>query len=191
MSRQACPKPSRLSIFGAKDNIQQGFDVESTIQPGDKLPEFILSDARGKPASSVDLLAKGPLLIILTLRAFQQRLGDFQARGVTFVAVTPEQPDTSLTTAEKNELKFPVLTDDGLKLARKLRIVWRKPEELVATLNTIGADLEKRHGNDSAEMVIPTTLLVDEKGVVRNIFAEADWTKRLEPQEAVDWVNEL
>lgn len=196
------PEAAKNVVFGAKANVQQEFDVKSTIQPGEKLPEFILSDARGRPVSSVDLLAKGPLLILfyrggwcpfcnLTLRAFQQRLQDFQARGVTLVAITPEQPDSSLTTAEKNELKFPVLTDDGLKLAHKLHIVWKQPEDLVTTLNMIGADLEKRHGNDSAEMVIPTTLLVDEKGVVKNIFAEADWMQRLEPQEAVNWVNAL
>ncbi|KAM0247583.1 hypothetical protein ACHAQJ_009802 [Trichoderma viride] len=196
------PEAVKNVIFGAKDNIQQGFDVKSTIQPGEKLPEFILSDARGKPVSSVDLLAKGPLLIMfyrggwcpfcnLTLRAFQQRLEDFQARGVTLVAITPEQPDASLTTAEKNELKFPVLTDDQLIFAHKLHIVWKQPKELVDLVNGGGAELEKRHGNDSSEMVVPTTLLVDQKGVVRNLFAEADWMKRLEPQEAVNWVNAL
>ncbi|RFU72925.1 thioredoxin-like fold [Trichoderma arundinaceum] len=196
------PEAAKNVIFGAREGIQQKFDIKSTIQPGEKLPDFILSDARGEPVSSVDLLAKGPVLITfyrggwcpfcnLALRAFQQRLEEFQARGVTLVAITPEQPDSSLTTAEKNELKFPVLTDDGLKLANKLGIVWTQPEDLVATLNGVGIDLEKRNGNGSAEMVIPTTLLVDQKGVVRNIFAEADWMKRLEPQEAVNWVNAL
>ncbi|KAL7948728.1 thioredoxin-like protein [Trichoderma barbatum] len=196
------PEAAKTIVFEAKTNVEQEFDVKSTIQPGEKLPDFILSDARGTPVSSMDLLAKGPLLILfyrggwcpfcnLTLRAFQQRLQDFQARGVTMVAITPEQPDASLTTAEKNELAFPVLTDDGLELARKLHIIWKQPEDLIDTLNKVGADLEKRHGNNSTDMVIPTTLLVDEKGVVRNIFAEADWMQRLEPQEAVNWVNAL
>ncbi|KAL7794408.1 thioredoxin-like protein [Trichoderma ceciliae] len=196
------PEAAKDVVFGAKVSIKQEFDVASTVQPGERLPEFILSDARGTPVSSVHLLAKGPLLVTfyrggwcpfcnLALRAFQQRLEDFEARGVTLVAISPELPDSSLTTAQKNELKFPVLTDDGLKLARKLRIVWKQPQELVNTLNKVGADLEKRHGNDSAEMVIPTTLLIDEKGVVRKVFAEADWMKRLEPQEAIDWVDAL
>ncbi|KAL6907232.1 thioredoxin-like protein [Trichoderma evansii] len=196
------PETSMNIIWKAKDNVQKQFDVKSTIQPGEKLPEFVLSDARGVLVSSVDLLAKGPLLITfyrggwcpfcnLALRAIQQRLEDFQARGVTLVAITPEQPDASLSTTEKNELKFPVLTDDGLQLARKLNITWEQPKELVDLVNSSGADLEKRHGNDSAEMVIPTTLLVDQKGVVRNIYAEADWMKRLEPQEAMNWVDAL
>lgn len=196
------PEASTNIIWEAKNNVQKQFDVKSTIQPGEKLPEFVLSDAHGAQVSSVDLLAKGPLLITfyrggwcpfcnLALRAIQQRLEDFQARGVTLVAITPEQPDASFSTAEKNELKFPVLTDDGFQLARKLNITWEQPKELVELVNGIGADLEKRHGNDSAEMVIPTTMLVDQKGVVRNIYAEADWMKRLEPQEALNWVDAL
>lgn len=196
------PETTTKIISEAKTNVEKQFDVKSTIQPGQKLPEFALSDASGVSVSSVDLLAKGPLLIVfyrggwcpfcnLTLRAYQQRLEDFKARGVTLVAITPEQPDSSLSTVEKNELQFPVLTDDGLQLARKLNITWEQSKEMVDAVNGIGADLEKRHGNVSNDMVVPTTLLIDQKGVVRNIYAEADWLKRLEPQEAVDWVNAL
>jgi peroxiredoxin len=196
------PDPAKKIFTDTKANLDKTFDAKNTIQPGQKLPEFTLSNASGVSVNSADLLAKGPLLIVfyrggwcpycnLTLRAYQQRLEDFKAKGVTLVAITAEQPDSSLSTAEKNELQFPVLTDDGLQLARKLNITWEQSKELVELMNGMGADLEKRHGNSSNDMVIPTTLLVDQQGVVRNIFAEADWTKRLEPQEAVNWVNAL
>ncbi|KAL7896348.1 thioredoxin-like protein [Trichoderma sp. TUCIM 5745] len=196
------PEPAAKIISDAKASAEKQFDVKSTIQPGQKLPEFTLQNASGVSVSSVDLLAKGPLLIVfyrggwcpycnLTLRAYQQRLEDFKARGVTLVAITPEQPDSSLSTSEKNELQFPVLTDNGLQLARKLNITWEQPEDLVHLSTGMGADLHKINGNDSNALVVPTTLLVDQKGTVKNIFAEADWTKRLEPQEAVNWVNAL
>lgn len=196
------PEPAFKIIAEAKASAEKQFDVKSTIQPGQKLPEFTLQNASGVSVNSVDLLSKGPLLIVfyrggwcpfcnLTLRAYQQRLEDFKARGVTLVAITPEQPDSSLSTAEKNELQFPVLTDDGLQLARKLNITWEQPKDMVDLSTGMGADLHKVNGNDSNDLVIPTTLLVDQKGTVKNIYAEADWTKRLEPQEAVNWVNAL
>ncbi|KAL7923802.1 thioredoxin-like protein [Trichoderma austrokoningii] len=202
-AQASMPKTAKKIIADARASVGKQFDAKATIQPGQKMPEFALSDARGVSVSSVDLLAKGPLLIVfyrggwcpfcnLTLRAYQQRLEDFKARGVTLVAITPEQPDSSLSTAEKNELQFPVLTDDGLELARKLNITWEQPKELVELMKDgMGNDLKKRHGNDSHDQVVPTTLLVDQEGVVRNIFAEADWATRLEPQEAVNWVNAL
>lgn len=176
--------------------------IESTIQVGDTLPSFNLTDALGKPVSSADLLAKGPLLITfyrgswcpfcnLELNALQKRVDDFQAKGVTIVAISPELPDTSLTTVEKNSLKFQVLTDEGLEYARRLGIVWKMPDSIRPMFEKFGHDLVKRNGNDSFEVPIPATLLVDGKGVVRNTYIEPDYTKRAEPDAILDWVNAL
>lgn len=97
-------------------------DQSGVIRVGAKFPDFTLPDATGTPVSSAKLLNKGPLLITfyrgnwcpycnVTLHKLQERLGDIQARGVELVAISPELPDSSLTTQEKNELSFPVLSD--------------------------------------------------------------------------------
>ncbi len=88
-----------------------------------------------------ELLAKGPLLISfyrggwcpycnLALKALQDSLSAIKARGVTLVAISPELPNQSLTMQEKNELQFPVLSDVGNNLARKLGIVFQQPDTL-------------------------------------------------------------
>lgn len=198
----AVPEDVRNVLMDAKQSIVQSFDPKQAIQPGTKLPAFTLRDATGKDISSSDLLEKGPLLITfyrgewcpfcnLALRAFQQRLDEIQAKGATFVAISPELPDTSLTTAEKNELQFPVLSDVGNEYARKLGIVWKQPDSLRQVFTTFGTDLPKRNGDDSYEVPIPTTLLVDRTGVVKNVHADADYFKRLEPQDALDWIDAL
>lgn len=195
-------KELKDTILSAKSGIEQSFDPKQAIQPGAKLPEFCLPDATGKEVSSSELLSKTPLLITfyrgewcpfcnLALRAFQLRLAEIEAEGVTFVAISPELPDTSLSTVEKNELSFPVLSDVGLKFARKLGIVWKQPDELRAVFDTFGTSLKARNGDDSFEVPIPTTILVDQDGVVRNVHADPDYFKRLEPQEALDWIKEL
>lgn len=110
---------------------------------------------------------------------------------MTIVAISPELPDTSLTTVEKNSLKFQVLTDEGLEYARRLGIVWKMPDSIRPMFEKFGHDLVKRNGNDSFEVPIPATLLVDGKGVVRNTYIEPDYTKRAEPDAILDWVNAL
>lgn len=107
------------------------------------------------------------------------------------MAISPELPDTSLSESEKRGLKFPVLSDAGNAYARKLGIVWKQPDSLRPVFDSFGHNLPKRNGDDSLEVPIPTTLLVDGKGVVRNAFIEADYTKRLEPAVALEWVNKL
>jgi peroxiredoxin len=176
--------------------------TESTIQVGDTLPLFNLANALGEPVSSTDLLSKGPLLITfyrgewcpfcnLALRALQQHLDEFHAKGVTLVAISPELPDTALTMVEKNDLNFQVLSDVGHEFARKLGIVWKMPESLRPVFQKIGHDLIKRNGDDTFEVPIPTTMLVDGNGAVMNTYIEPDYTSRVEPETVLDWIKAL
>ncbi len=172
------------------------------IKVGDTLPSFRLSDAVGKEVNSADLLAQGPLLISfyrgewcpfcnLELRALQKHLPEFKAKGVTLIAISPELPNQSLTTTEKHNLGFPVLSDVGNKFARQLGIVFAQPDALRPVIQPGVNSLKDRNGDDSFEVPVPATLLVDRKGVVRNAFIDADYTKRLEPATALEWADAL
>ncbi|KAK3332782.1 thioredoxin-like protein [Cercophora scortea] len=195
-------KISPPEIGNAIRDIEATFDSQQAIQPGDSLPEFSLSDATGKTVSSSELLASGPFLITfyrggwcpycnLALGSLQARLGDFKARGVTLVGISPELPDTSLSVSEKNELQFPVLSDPGNELARKLGLVWTMPGYLKPLFDEYGFDLKSWNGDDSFEVPIPANLLVDGKGIVRNVYANADYRRRLEPAVALAWIDAL
>ena len=121
----------------------------------------------------------------------QKHLPAFVAKGVTLVAITPELPDRTLSTTEKIELKFPVLSDVGNTFARKLGIVWKQPDTLKPVFKQFGHDLKEFNGDDSFEVPYPATILVDGEGFVRNLYVEPDYTKRLEPEVALGWVDEL
>ncbi|KAF2639598.1 redoxin domain-containing protein [Massarina eburnea CBS 473.64] len=177
-------------------------NTDGVIKVGAAFPAFTLPSATGENVSSSELLNKGALLITfyrgnwcpfcnLALRAFQQKLEDIHAKGVEFVAISPELPDSSLSTKEKNELKFPVLSDAGNKLARELGIVWKQPAELKPLLKQFGNDLEKQNGDDSFEVPIPATFLVGKDGVVKNVYFEPDYRKRVEPATALEWIEKL
>jgi peroxiredoxin len=176
------------------------FDTNLIIKPGTKLPEFTLPDATGISVSSSELLEAGPLLINfyrgswcpycnLELRALQKLLPEFKKRNVTLVAISAELPDTSLDTKSKLELEFPVLSDTGNVYARKLGIVWKQPDVMKDILAY--TEWKKRYGNEEMEIPVPGTFLVDREGVVRNVFVEANWHERLEPETALRWIDAL
>ncbi|KAJ5444860.1 uncharacterized protein N7458_008732 [Penicillium daleae] len=184
------------------ENLKAAYDPRTAIQVGAALPDFTLTDALGKAVSSKTLLANGPILITfyrgewcpfcnLQLASLQKHLAEFEAKGVFLVAVTPELPTETLSTTEKRGLKFTVLSDVGNKYARKLGIVWKMPETLRPVFKTLGNDLVKSNGDDSFELPIPASLLVDGKGVVRKTFVDPDFTKRLEPETALEWIDTL
>jgi peroxiredoxin len=200
--KKNAPQPVQEIVGKAMKDHISSFKPENAIQIGDQFPSFTLPNAVGENVSSADLLGKGPMLISfyrgewcpfcnLEVAALQARLGDFQAKGVTLVAVSPELPNGNLTMTEKHALQFPVLSDKGNTLARKLGIVFKQPDSLRPIFDKFGHDLVGRNGDDSFEVPVPATFLVDRKGVVKNSFVDPNYIKRLEPSTALEWVDAL
>lgn len=186
---------------GVKD-LKKDFDPSKAIQVGQEFPSFELQDATGKLVSKEALLRDGALLISfyrgewcpycnLELRALQKRLPEFKAKGVSLVAISPQLPDGSISTVEKHELQFTVLSDVENKLARQLGIVWSQPDTFRPLFQGFGLDWQKLYGNENLEVPIPATFLVDKDGVVRNTFLDPDYTKRLDPETALEWTAKL
>ena len=59
----------------------------------------------------------------------QLALPEIEAFGAHLVAVAPELPDKSLSTAERNALAFEVLSDVGNKVARDFGLVFSLAED--------------------------------------------------------------
>ncbi|KAK5143126.1 hypothetical protein LTR04_001986 [Oleoguttula sp. CCFEE 6159] len=199
---QKMPAETREKISSANAKFQASYDPKAAIQVGDILPAFRLQDALGKEVTRDELLARGTLLITfyrggwcpycnLALRSLHLNTDKFKAKGVTLVAISPELPDASLSTAEKHDLHFTVLSDVGNKLANELGILFTQDDSLRPIYQSFGFDLKKHNGDDSFAVPVPATLLVDQKGVVKNTFVETDYTKRLEPTTALKWIDEL
>ncbi len=109
-----------------------------------------------------------------------------QALGASLVSISPQTPDNSLSMAEKNELKFEVLSDVGNKVARQFGLVFSLVEELRPLYKGIGADLPAHNGDDSHELPIPATFVIAQDGTIRLASVDADYTHRLEPAAILD-----
>lgn len=111
-------------------------------------------------------------------------LDEIEAAGATLVAVSPQVPDTSLTTAEKNELRFPVLSDRGNETARRFGLVFSLPEVARPVYERdFNIDLAAYNGDGSFELPVPGTFVIDRDGTIRLAFVDVDYTRRLEPGE--------
>ena len=72
-----------------------------------------------------------------------------QEKGATLVAISPETPDYSLSTKEKNELDFYVLSDVGNNVARQFDLVFDMPDYLI--------DIYKASGVNYSPLICFTT----------------------------------
>ncbi|OOF94911.1 hypothetical protein ASPCADRAFT_50742 [Aspergillus carbonarius ITEM 5010] len=199
---QTAPEKIKHQIAETKSELARQFAPANAIQLGDQLPPFRLKDAVGVEQNSADLLGQHALLITfyrgewcpfcnIAIAGLQKYHAELKAKGVNLVAITPELPNNTLTMTEKHELKFPVLTDLHNAYARQLGIVWKQPASLRPVYEALGHDLQQRNGDDSFEVPIPATLLVDKDGIVRNLFIEPDYYKRVDPKVVLGWTEAL
>jgi peroxiredoxin len=173
----------------------------NALKPGDSAPDFTLPDATGKPVNLAARLREGPVVLKfyrggwcpycnLELRAWQRALPELRARGAQLIAVSPETPDNSLSTQEKNALTFTVLTDAGGKVAGDYRLAFRLSPELQALYETRGRDLAEWNGGDWT-LPVPGTFVIGKDRRIALAFVDADYRARLEPSTAIDAVRRL
>jgi peroxiredoxin len=125
------------------------------------------------------------------LQAYQRKLGDMKALGASLVAITPENPDNSLSTVEKNALAFDVCSDTDLSVARSYGLVFSLAEELRSVYRMIAKDLSEWNASGTWELPIPATYVIDPSGTIRLAFVDADYTKRLEPAAILDALRRI
>lgn len=125
------------------------------------------------------------------MQAYQQILPQISDLGASLVAISPQVPDSSLSTAKKNELRFPVLSDVGSHVARRYGLVFRVTDALRRPMEALGLDLAQYNGDASWELPIPATYVIARDGTVRLAFVDADYRKRLEPREILDALRGL
>ena len=176
-----------------QDLIDNGLSNDS-LKIGDTFPSAILPNAAGKEINLDELLKNGPLVISfyrggwcpycnIELRALQQSLPQIKEAGANLVAITPETPDNSLTTKEKNNLSFEVLSDVNNELSKKLGLIFQLPADLLNIYSTFGIDIQKHNKNADFELPMPATYVVDVNGKIIYAFVNEDYTQRAEISE--------
>lgn len=196
------PADILATMVQATADLEQARLADQALTVGDRLPDFSLPDATGQTIKLSDLLAKGPAVISfyrggwcpycnLELRALQQALPDFAQYNAQLIAISPETPDNSLTTQEKNELSFPVLSDVDNVVAKQLGLVFELAAALRPIYQQFGIDVAHHNGNEKYELPMPATYVVDRTGIIRYAFIEADYIKRAEPSEIINSLAQL
>ena len=82
------------------------------------------------------------------------------------------------------------MTDLGNEVARKFGLTFKLSDDLREVyLNGLGLDLSLMNGDESWELAIPATFVINMAGMITYASADPDYTKRPEPiavLEAID-----
>lgn len=98
-------------------------------------------------------------------------------------AISPQTPDHSQAMLLKNFLQYAVLSDIGNVVARQFGLVYPLSEKLRPIYQSLGIHLPAYNADESWELPLPGTFVIDRDGIIRLAFVDADYTRRLEPAE--------
>ncbi|MBQ0116071.1 MAG: thioredoxin-dependent thiol peroxidase [Bacteroidales bacterium] len=149
---------------------------------GDKIPEVLGMDQNGKEIKASDF--KGRKIVLYTypkantsgctaeacsLQAHKQEL---EQLGYAIVGISRDKQETQAKFADKNGLEFPLIADTETTLLQQL-----------------GAWGEKKMCGRSSVGILRTTYLVDENGVVEQIFTPKQIKTKIHAEQILDAIN--
>ncbi len=165
---------------------------DNALQIGQKVENFSLTNHNGENIELADLLKKGPVIISfyrggwcpycnLELKALNDYLPQFKTQSAQLIAISPQLPDETLSTAQKNDLEFDVLCDVSNKVAEQFGLLFTLDERIQALYTQFGIDFEHYYGDKSFKLPLPATYVINQKGVITYAFLSEDYTLRAEP----------
>lgn len=161
---------------------------------GDIAPSFVLRDGHGHAVSSLELLAKGPLVISFyrgvwcpycnfELQALQSTLPQIREAGANLVAISPQLAVNSQKSERTNHLSFPILSDPDNRVAAEFGLRYALPDYLVALYQRLKNNLPAFNGDDSWTLPIPARYVIAPDRTIVYAEVNPDYTHRPEPED--------
>ena len=171
----------------------EGFAARA-LGVGAQAPAFGLSDHNGKRVSSADLLARGRLVVCFIrgrwcpfcvgqMEAMNYISAQVEAAGASLVAISPQTEKQAYFKHDQHRLNFSLLVDARNDIARQFGLVYRIAEEQQQLYRSTFVNLPFVNGDDSWELPLPATYVVERDGKIMFAAANEDYTERPEPLE--------
>jgi len=107
------------------------------------------------------------------LRSFQQRLSDFDARGIRIVGISVDPPEINRRQSQKLGYSFPLLSDPRAEVIRRYDV------------------LHPGAGPKGADIARPAEFLIDSNGMVRWVNLTENIAVRARPEQVLDAFNQI
>src|SRR5580765_2188250 len=175
--------------------------ASNILSVGAKAPAFDLLDHDGKPVSTSDLLAKGRLVLCFIrgrwcpfcvgqMEAMNLFLSQIEQAGATLVTISPQTVKQSFFMHDQHKLRFPLLSDAANKVDRQFGLTYRVPPAQEAIYRRAFVNLPFTNGDDSWELPIPATYIIDRDATILYASANEDYTERPEPSDIIRVLRE-
>lgn len=176
--------------------LKEKYLAANILPVGAKAPQFELPDHEGKIVSSTALLAQTRLVLCFIrgrwcpfcvgqMEAMNLIVPEIEQAGASLIGISPQNVRQSFFMRDQHKLHFPLLSDAGNQIARQFGLTYRVPEYQAEVYRRAFVNLPFTNGDESWELPIPATYILDRDGTVLYAAAGEDYTERPEPDDIV------
>lgn len=102
--------------------------------------------------------------------------------GYDLLFLSADRPELLYSSLKEPGLNYTILSDARMAAARAYGVAFRVDDATAARYKGFGIDLEAASGETHHELPVPAVFIVDRSGVIRFVYANADYKIRLAPE---------
>ncbi len=121
----------------------------------------------------------------------QRSLADFRKHRGQLIAISPLLMENAIALKEKLALTFKMTIDGGNKISHQFGLAYSLSDTIRPVYEDFGVNIPEANGDDSFELPIPATYLIDIDGIVSVAHVNADHTRRLDPEDIISALESL
>lgn len=194
-----------LLIFFSAAKSQTGRSIKEAhgLPVGAKAPLFTAMDADSNSFNLEKAIHQKPVVLIFYrgfwcpvcnkhLGSIQDSLAMIEATGAKVIAISPEKPDYLNKMADQTGAQFTLLYDEGYLIADAYDVTFKPTSTQLFTYNVVlGAKLKDTHSDQSQQLPIPATFIIDQKGKIHWRQFNPDYKKRASVKDILKALDEL
>ncbi|WP_199610813.1 peroxiredoxin-like family protein [Flocculibacter collagenilyticus] len=168
------------------------------LLPGMTVENICLPDSNNKKSCLHDMFAnKSTVLIVYRggwcpycnaqLNRLQKIESDLVAMGYQLIGVAPESAPNQNKTKAKSELKYQLLADNQLTLAKSLGLAYFLDDKTAQMYRSrLGVDFVDIKNDSRVALPVPAVFIIDRQGLVHFQYANPNYKVRLNEQLLLD-----
>ncbi|GAB4045964.1 peroxiredoxin-like family protein [Spirosoma litoris] len=176
---------SLLFAFTTSIDIPQKPEDISPLLIGETIPDTHPRSLDGNPISLLNKVAEKPTILVFyrggwcpycsrQLAELRTLEPDLEKMGYQLIAISTDSPENLKNTLDKNQLKYTLLSDADLTVAKAFGLAFKAPAAYDATLE------KGSNGKNTEKLLpVPAVFLLNQQGIIKFEYINPNFKERL------------
>ena len=196
------PEDVRDLLIEENRKLFSAFMEERALKEGSQVPDVFFRDKALQPVYLKEILKNHHVVLSfyrgtwcpycnLELQALSRINGEIEEKGARLISVSPETYKIAKESIVRNGITIPIFTDLANKAASEFGLVFSLPRKYREIYKMLNIHLNRLNDDDSWSLPMPATFIISKEGVITSTFVNADYTKRMEPDDILEKLDRL